>query len=382
MEEETIKIKKERDSYSVKIYRNGEIVEKYPMDFRELKEQLEGIEEKVFYYWENNFGSINFQLVSRDGPIQSIQFENYSRCSDDAFFRMIVHRVEQRLGKVQKVVNVKKAPSSLFQKAKKISLAVTAIGLGYYFLSLNPNVSPVSELSDVYEADFTGTSSLSHQLIEDIVESPKALENFDVVNLDRKIYANKTFDESIDSYEKARKCSAIFRDGGSSFDSELILLYDQPLIPFELNMHMYEMSVAYDIPYTTLIVAAHVESDGNFNNHGVIGCSGDYGYMQINPCNFLAISESLGYDEQQILYDDKINIECAAFILKDICTRNSYRNGFVNLDEVFQEYNGGGNFKDIPSTLVYLEEASKCLKNYYNSQNLLYVKTSTLGLRK
>ena len=163
---------------------------------------------------------------------------------------------------------------------------------------------------------------------------------------------------------------------------DFIELYQQPLLPTELNLHMYVMAQKYEIPYQSLITIAHVESDGKFDNHGIVGCTGDVGVMQINPSNFPILFEELGYTPEQIQNDDQANIECAAFLLKDICKRNNTRNGYLNMDEVYREYNGGGNFKNIPVTLKYLEKATTAMNQLYNSKNIISVKAPRTEVRK
>ena len=184
-------------------------------------------------------------------------------------------------------------------------------------------------------------------------------------------------------YEQARLYSLQLKEEMVGENSEYVMaLYDQPLLPLDLNVYMYQMAVKYDVSYTALIAIAHVESDGNFNNHAVIGCSGDEGFMQINPANYPVLCSELGYTPEQIKEDDKANIECAAFLLRDICKRNAQRNnGVLNEDEMYREYNGGGNFKIIPVTLDYLEYAKRAIDEFYNVDHLLYVRNPEVEVK-
>ena len=92
--------------------------------------------------------------------------------------------------------------------------------------------------------------------------------------------------------------------------------------------------------------------------------------------------EKLGYTPDQIQNDDRVNIECAAFLLQDMYNRNVNRNGKINMDELYREYNGGINFKNIPATEDYLEKIHQAMNIFYNDDNLVCVETPTLGVSK
>ena len=52
------------------------------------------------------------------------------------------------------------------------------------------------------------------------------------------------------------------------------------------------------------------------------------------------------------------------------------------MDEVYREYNGGGNFENVPATLDYLSKINSSIEQYYNSDHLISVEVPSLGVSK
>lgn len=375
-----LKVFRKKDAYLLEAVEDGKVVQRTVVkELSLLKHQFEGIEDQMILFWQDKEGDMYIRLKSENHHIEEIALIDYATYSNDIIFRMIANKIYNHTRKKKRVLNCKKAPSHLIQQRNMALATLATAGFGCL-------------------AAIFGLSSLDKlELVQPIVQieaqEEDYLDNFFTGgSIEMVIDQTRTFIDEVrnpsipvaTSYEQAYLYSSKLKEEMESNPSEYVMaLYDQPLIPLDLNIHMYNMAMKYGTSYTALIAIAHVESDGNFSNHGVVGCSGDEGYMQINPTNYPVLFTELGYTPEQIKEDDKINVECAAFLLSDICKRNIRRNGgTLNEDEMYREYNGGGNFKIIPATLKYLEYAKRAIDEFYNPDHLIYVKNPEMGVKK
>lgn len=349
-----LKITREKLDYLLQIDEDGVIVhEMRTRDIDSMKQQFEGIAEEVNLYWQDKNGGMNIRLNSKESQTEIIQFVNYASYPKDVVFKTTLEFIKRQEESSSKVVNEKEATEVLLSRVKRVLIGVTALGISYVLYAFHMN--------------------------------------FDVDKVDEIIYYESNFQKESEDIKSINDESKIIMDSISSFDissevvnseNNIIYLYDQPLLPIDLNIHMYRMSEKYHVPYQALISIAHVESEGNFNNHAKTGCSGDQGVMQINPENYPVLLEELGYTPDQIQNDDKVNIECAAYLLEDMYDRNVKRNGQIDMDELYREYNGGGDFKNIPVTEEYLSKIYEAIELFYNSNHLIRIENPELGVSK
>lgn len=357
-----LKIVREELDYLLEIEEDGIIVHETRMkDIDSMKQQFEGIAEEVNLYWQDKNGAMNIRLNSKKNQTEIIQLVNYASYPKDVVFKTTLESIKKQEGLPKKVMDEKDAKEMLLNRMKKFVIGAAALGIGcvLYALHIDSDVDTLNEITRI-ESDFQ-----------------KEDEDIELVGDESEVVIS-----SIANSDFSRETEDLEGNSKMDLESNMLYLYNQPLLPTDLNIHMYQMAEKYNIPYISLMSIAHVESDGKFDNHAKVGCSGDEGIMQINPANYPAIFEALGYTPDQIKNDDKVNIECAAYILDDIRARNIRRNGTLNMDEVYREYNGGGNFKKIPATLDYLSKINSSIEQYYNSDHLISVEVSSLGVSK
>lgn len=379
-----LRVIRKKDCYLLEILEGEEVIQKQVIkELSILKQQFEHIEEDVFLYWKDKKGNFHILLKTEKNHTEDLELVDYEKYANDVIFRMVVNKIQNHAKKKRKVKSQKKATPLLIQK-KKVALAtLTAAGIGCFTIIFGFLGSDDLDLVDPIV-------HIERQELENKVDRLALSTSVEMVIDQTMELMEEMKDPALDSipvaadYEQARLYSSQLKEEMEDIQSGAVMaLYDQPLLPLDLNIYMYQMATKYEVSYTALMAIAHVESDGNFNNHGVIGCSGDEGIMQINPANYPVLCAELGFTPEQIKDDDKANIECAAFLLRDICQRNRRRNGGVlNEDEMYREYNGGGNFKDIPATLKYLEYANRSIHDLYNSEHLIYVKNPEEGLKR
>ena len=132
-----------------------------------------------------------------------------------------------------------------------------------------------------------------------------------------------------------------------------------------------QVAEEYQVPYRYLMTIADVESDGKFDNHGIISSSDDYGVMQINKANIPTLCERLNTTADSILYDDETNIRASATILKDIINLCEQKYGTVNDEKVYGCYNGWINWREKEISRNYVEKALNLQNTIYNDANMV-----------
>ncbi len=132
-------------------------------------------------------------------------------------------------------------------------------------------------------------------------------------------------------------------------------------LSYELEDGIRELARQYDIPYQIVLTIGEQESNGCWNNNGVISATDDYGEFQINKRNLSYIEEQLGYTEEEILYDSLKNAEAAIFLLKDIINRDDV----TSLEDVFGMYNGWVNWKNKSISVNYVNNCNHIMKEYF-----------------
>ena len=149
------------------------------------------------------------------------------------------------------------------------------------------------------------------------------------------------------------------------------LVYNQPNMDLNTQRIIKQVAEEYQVPYRYLMTIADVESDGKFDNHGIISGSDDYGVMQINKANIPTLCERLNTTPDSILYDDETNIRASATILKDIINLCEEKYGTVNDEEVYGCYNGWINWREKEISRNYVEKALNLQNTIYNDANMV-----------
>ena len=152
---------------------------------------------------------------------------------------------------------------------------------------------------------------------------------------------------------------------------EVEMVYNQPNMDLDTQRIIKQVAEEYQVPYRYLMTIADVESDGKFDNHGVISSSDDYGVMQINKTNIPTLCERLNTTPDSILYDDETNIRASATILKDIINLCEQKYGTVNDEEVYGCYNGWINWREKEISRNYVEKALNLQNTIYNDANMV-----------
>ena len=199
--------------------------------------------------------------------------------------------------------------------------------------------------------------------------SLSSLENEESLGKDISTKTVTAKEETVD-FEPMISTDAIMEEINSNQTTEE-LVYNQPNMDLDTQRIIKQVAEEYQVPYRYLMTIADVESDGKFDNHGVISSSDDYGVMQINKANISTLCERLNTTPDSILYDDETNIRASATILKDIINLCEQKYGTVNDEEVYGCYNGWINWREKEISRNYVEKALNLQNTIYNDTNMI-----------
>lgn len=199
--------------------------------------------------------------------------------------------------------------------------------------------------------------------------SLSSLENEESLGKDIPTKTVTVKEETVD-FEPMISTDAIMEEINSNQTTEE-LVYNQPNMDLDTQRIIKQVAEEYQVPYRYLMTIADVESDGKFDNHGVISSSDDYGVMQINKANIPTLCERLNTTPDSILYDDETNIRASATILKDIINLCEQKYGTVNDEEVYGCYNGWINWREKEISRNYVEKALNLQNAIYNDANMV-----------
>ena len=199
--------------------------------------------------------------------------------------------------------------------------------------------------------------------------SLSSLENEESLGKDIPTKTVTAKEETVD-FEPMISTDAIMEEINSNQTTEE-LVYNQPNMDLDTQRIIKQVAEEYQVPYRYLMTIADVESDGKFDNHGVISSSDDYGVMQINKANIPTLCEQLNTTPDSILYDDETNIRASATILKDIINLCEQKYGTVNDEEVYGCYNGWINWRGKEISRNYVEKALNLQNTIYNDANMV-----------
>lgn len=199
--------------------------------------------------------------------------------------------------------------------------------------------------------------------------SLSSLENEESLGKDIPTKTVTAKEETVD-FEPMISTDAIMEEINSNQTTEE-LVYNQPNMDLDTQRIIKQVAEEYQVPYRYLMTIADIESDGKFDNHGVISSSDDYGVMQINKANIPTLCERLNTTPDSILYDDETNIRASATILKDIINLCEQKYGTVNDEKVYGCYNGWINWREKEISRNYVEKALNLQNTIYNDANMV-----------
>ena len=136
----------------------------------------------------------------------------------------------------------------------------------------------------------------------------------------------------------------------------------------EYESIIIDIANRYGVPKEKMLTIGCKESDGNWNNNGLVSNTNDYGVFQINKINHEHIEEVFGFSSEDLRYDPIKNAEAAAYLIRNIMLRSDVN----DLDSVFGMYNGWTNWRNIDGSIAYVNGCNEILNNYfpyYNYEN-------------
>ena len=128
---------------------------------------------------------------------------------------------------------------------------------------------------------------------------------------------------------------------------------------FENDITSIANEYGFDSPI--MLVIGDQESDGKWNNNGLISDTKDYGVFQINEYNHPHIEDVFGYSSDDLRYDPIKNTHAAAYIISNIISRSDVN----SLEDIFGMYNGWTNWRNIEGSVKYVNECMERLNKYF-----------------
>ncbi len=226
-----------------------------------------------------------------------------------------------------------------------------------------------------------GIASYQHFSKKDVVQIEKTMDDFDLDQMEQDVVTLTTAadletelkeSESMETKDEVEPSVALLsetkgdiEETTSPFISPTEKFYDVPCSA-ELQHYIYQKCLECHVPFRIVMTIGHQESNGNWNNSGVISSTEDYGVMQINIINMKTLYDKFkkeGESYQEFLhsmqYDDYRNIDCSIDLISAICKmydKEDYEN-------IFGTYNGWKNWKEKGMSRNYVEKTS----DYYNN---------------
>ena len=112
-----------------------------------------------------------------------------------------------------------------------------------------------------------------------------------------------------------------------------------------------EYNLDSDELFKNVLVIGDQESDGKWNNNGVVSPTEDYGVFQINIVNHKKIEEKLGYTTEELLNDQYKNADAAVWIIANIMVNDYCKNDA----DIYGMYNGWINWENYDSSVEYVD---------------------------
>ena len=103
------------------------------------------------------------------------------------------------------------------------------------------------------------------------------------------------------------------------------------------------------------------ESDGKWDNNGVISDTGDYGEFQINECNLEDAEKRFGYSKNDILNDKYKN---ADYFIDRVCNI-MHMDSCKSLEDVFGINNGWVGWREKGLARDYSKGCMEIMENYF-----------------
>lgn len=154
---------------------------------------------------------------------------------------------------------------------------------------------------------------------------------------------------------------ATYHDNIVSISKDPVNEYSGMALSHELEDEYRKIALEYRIPIEAMLIIGDQESDGKWDNNGVISITNDYGVFQINKRNHKYIFEQLGYTSDDLRYDPIKNAEAAALLIRDIMEHPKVK----KLNDIFGMYNGWTGWENKEISINYVKECNERLANYF-----------------
>ena len=129
----------------------------------------------------------------------------------------------------------------------------------------------------------------------------------------------------------------------------------------EYEKIIIDISHKYGIDPEIMLTLGNKESDGKWDNIGKISETNDYGFYQINECNFEEIYNKFGFTKEDLLYDPVKSAEAAAYLISKIMLRDDVN----TVLDTFGMYNGWTNWRNIEWSVDYVNECFERMNSYF-----------------
>lgn len=237
-------------------------------------------------------------------------------------------------GNLKKRRRLQKQRKLLFMLASTITLATTAVAVNAK--SKDETILPNNHFLDLN----AGASKAIHtEVVLDYLE-PESIDN------EVGIIGNGHIEE------------AEIMANGYVEEKEMIEgreYYDVPC-PINLQNHIYNMGEKYVLDHKLMFVILDQESDGHWNNNGIVSITNDYGVAQINKCNADYVMEKFGWTMEEIQHDPYKCIEVQASFLKDMMVMYGYTIDNYDLANMCGTYNGWIDWRESDRACEYVRE--------------------------
>lgn len=341
---------KHEDGFLLRYEKNNQVLEESIIRNEELLSQmLKGSEKEIEHVYLKK-DCLTFCLPPEKHLNRKICFDQYSELRKLPLFSKVFKRAYLRATEPIEVAHYSKASEELIIKGRSKVVVGTVLGV---------------------------CTSLALTAL-----SFSALDNEKALGKSIPLNPASTKEETIES-SSAFSMDEIMNQLNSYAENEPVeMVYNQPNMDLDTQRIIKQVAEEYQVPYRYLMTIADVESDGKFDNHGVISSSSDYGMMQINQVNIPSICEQLNTTQENILYDDKTNIKACATLLKDIIDLCKQKYGTVTDEEVYGCYNGWFNWREKEISRNYVEKALNLQNTTYNDANMINAEELEMKVNK
>jgi len=220
----------------------------------------------------------------------------------------------------------------------------------------------------VYNASFGDNTLLNNDAVELNYESIEEIDEFT--------------DASFDASDEMMSISEY--DVLHGYDIKPIIINDNNVEEDEYSgmnvSHEYEdyikelcskyadiYNLEYEDLYKAVMTIGDQESNGTWNNDGIVSPTEDYGVFQINIANHESIEEEFGYTTEDLLNDPYKNAEAAIWII----SRNMASKFCETEEDIYGMYNGWITWSEKDECIKYVDDCLSRADEYFGNTKVL-----------